>query len=83
MFHVAYRQEAVKALQKIPSSWQRRIVRAIDGLKENPYSGKKLQGKLSGAFSLRVWPYRIIYCIDKVKITIIILEIGHRQGVYN
>jgi mRNA interferase RelE/StbE len=83
MFHVVYRPAAVKALDKIPLSWRRRIVRAIDGLKENPYSGKKLQGKLSGAFSLRVWPYRIIYCIDKIKITIIILEIGHRQEVYN
>ena len=83
MFGVIFKPEAVRSLEKIPIQWRQRLFKAIDAIKIRPYIGKKLKGKFSGAFSLRVWPYRIIYTIDKSKITVIILDIGHRQGVYN
>ncbi|MBU4299512.1 type II toxin-antitoxin system RelE/ParE family toxin [Patescibacteria group bacterium] len=35
-----------------------------------------------GAYSYRVWPYRIIYRIYKNLLLIIVIRIGHRQGVY-
>lgn len=78
MFHVVYRKEALKALQKIPRKWQQRILKAIEGLKKHPYQGKKLQGALEGLLSFRVWPYRIIYFLRKEKATIIIIDIGYR-----
>lgn len=83
MFYVVYRKEALKALKKISQKWQRRILKAIDGLKKNPYQGKKLKGELLGLLSLRIWPYRIIYLVKKEEITIVIFDIGHRQGIYN
>lgn len=82
MFLVQYTQPALKSLKKIPVVWRKRIVKAIDGLKSEPFQGKKLKGEFEGSFSLRVWPYRIIYLVDKKQITIIIMDIGHRQGVY-
>ncbi len=72
MFTIVYRPEAVKALGKIPAAFRCRIIKAIDGLIVDPHRGKKLQGKYLGAFSLRVWPYRIIYLLDKAKIMIVI-----------
>ncbi len=82
MFLVQYTHRALKSLNKIPIAWRKRILKAIDGLKSEPFQGKKLRGELEGSFSLRVWPYRIIYLVNKKQITIIIMDIGHRQNVY-
>lgn len=83
MFQVVYRTEAIKALKKIPKNWQRRILKAIEPLKQNPFLGKTLKGEFEGFFSLRVWPYRIIYRIERKKLIIVLVDIGHRQGIYN
>lgn len=58
-----------------------RIKRALYKLSQNPYAGKKLKGDLAGQYSLRIWPYRIIYYL-KSKKNIIVTDIGHRKGVY-
>jgi len=41
-----------------------------------------LEGEYRGQWSLRVWPYRIIYRVEKRKLIVLILEIAHRQGAY-
>ena len=82
IFTVCYSAKSLNSLKKIPESWQKRIVKAVSGLKENPYEGKKLQGRLGNLYSLRVWPYRIIYIIKKQEIAVLILDIGHRQNIY-
>lgn len=83
MFKVIYRNQARKALEQIPKQWQSRIFKVIESLRSNPYQGKKLKGELADLFSIRVWPYRITYLVDRQTITIVIFSIGHRQGVYN
>lgn len=83
MFEIFYSDQALKNLKKLEKKWQQKIMKAIEGLKKDPFRGKKLQGELIGLFSLRVWPYRIIYVVKKQEVMIIILDIGHRQGVYN
>jgi addiction module RelE/StbE family toxin len=55
---------------------------ALEGLREDPYAGKKLQGELYGLYSLRVWPYRIIYMVEKRIITVTVVAIGQRKDVY-
>lgn len=82
MFCIKYTDRALKHLVQLPSTWQQKIKKVIFALKENPFIGKKLQGELKGCFSLRVWPYRIIYLVRETEITIIILDIGHRQNIY-
>jgi len=71
-----------KALISIPLPWRMRIMEAIELLPENPFMGEKLWGKLEGKRKIRIHPYRIIYEIDKNNRIIIILETGHRQGIY-
>lgn len=82
MFLVQYTQRAFKSFNKIPAVWRKRILKAIDGLRLEPFQGKKLKGELEGSLSLRVWSYRIIYLVNKKQITVLILDIGHRQNVY-
>lgn len=71
-----------KELNKIPVNYHRKITAALVVLSNNPYSGKKLKGERKGEWSLTVWPYRIIYRIKKYQLIVLIIKIGHRQGVY-
>ncbi|OGC82058.1 MAG: hypothetical protein A2V81_02805 [Candidatus Abawacabacteria bacterium RBG_16_42_10] len=83
VFTIQYHPGAIKDLKKISIQWQVKIKRAIKDLCSNPYRGKKLQGELDNLYAIRIWPYRVIYKIHKQEIKIIILHIGHRQGVYS
>ena len=81
-FKVLLEKKAKKDLDKINKSMQARIFIKIKKLSKYPHLGKQLLGKLKGLYSLRVWPYRVIYEIDKLNQVIIILAIGHRQKIY-
>ena len=69
-------------MKKLPKHIRSRVDAAILRLCEDPFIGKKLEGDYVGTWTHRVWPYRIIYSISQETVTIIILQIGHRQGVY-
>ncbi len=82
MFKIQYSPRSLKSLKSIPKKAQEKIIKVIEGLKSKPFSGKKLQGPLAGFYSLRIWPYRIIYIVKKKEVMIIIFDIGHRQNIY-
>lgn len=81
-FQVVIPKKVQKELNKIPGSFRQRIISALVYLSKNPYLGKKLEGERKGQWSLKVWPYRMIYEIKKEKLIILIIKIGHRQGAY-
>lgn len=81
-YHIRLALKAEKDLAKIKDRARTRILLALSGLEENPFSGKKLKGELDGLYAVRVWPYRIIYTLYKKELLIIIIRIGHRQGAY-
>lgn len=70
-----------KSLLRIPSPWSERIEEAINLLRTDPFYGEKMLGKLKDKRKIRVWPYRIIYQVNKQTKTIEILETGHRGGM--
>lgn len=59
-----------------------RVTKAIESLKMDPYQGKPLKHQFKGRYALRVGMYRIIYLIEKHKIMVYVLDIGHRRDVY-
>lgn len=73
-------REAFKQLSKLPRSEAKKIDRKLHDLENNPFSAKKLEGRLKERYVVRAWPYRIIYVIENNTIQIDIIE--HRQGVY-
>jgi mRNA interferase RelE/StbE len=81
-YRIVVRSKAQKQLRKIPETFRLRIFRAIDSLRENPLIGKKLEGEFEGCHCISIKPYRVIYIIEKKTITVTILKIGHRQGMY-
>jgi mRNA interferase RelE/StbE len=78
MHQLRLKPSAEKSLAKLPQKDQARITLALEDLYINPFIGKKLQGKYKGYYSVRVWPYRIIYSIYKQELMVIIIAIGHR-----
>ena len=67
-----------KSLLRIPSPWSERIENAINALKIDPFYGEKMTGKLKDKRKIRIWPYRIIYKVEKQTKIIKIMEAGHR-----
>lgn len=82
MYRVVLRPAALRQLRKVPVEHRDRIEAAVQYLAHEPWAGKKLTGQRAGEYSLRVWPYRIIYEIRKKEVLVIVLAIGHRQGIY-
>ncbi|OGJ69355.1 hypothetical protein A3G69_00810 [Candidatus Peribacteria bacterium RIFCSPLOWO2_12_FULL_53_10] len=76
-------KRAQKETQRLPKKDQKRIAATIDSLQSDPFRGKQLHGDHEGKWSLRVWPYRIVYTIERKIITVTVLRIGHRKDVYN
>lgn len=82
-YQIKFKPKAEKELEKIPKKDKDRILASIVGLAQDPFIGKKLKGEYEGYYSIRVWPYRIIYGIFAKDLLVVIIRIGHRQGVYH
>lgn len=80
-FKVILAGSAEKSFKKIPLPWRIRIAKAIEVLKTNPFYGEKMLGELEGRRKIRIWPYRIIYSIDKDRARVDIIKIGHRGSI--
>jgi len=82
MYQILFSKAAVKDIDKIDKKNKPHIFAALFDLRKDPYSGKKLKGKFQDCYSLRVGFYRIIYKIYKKELNILVIRIGHRQGIY-
>lgn len=80
---IEIKKSAVKELKSIPSKDLKRIVAKIESLAENPRPVGCL--KLSGddRYRIRQENNRILYTIKDDILTIYIVQVGHRQDVYN
>lgn len=81
-YKVIVLKKAEKERRTLPPKDQKRVLQALISLETDPFRGKKLHGDFLGAWAIRVWPYRIIYTIDRSIVTVTVFGIGHRQGVY-
>ena len=82
MYNVVLKHRAERQYKSLPERDRQKVLGALQGLRENPFQGKKLEGELSGFYSVRVWPYRIIYTVEKKIITVTVVAIGQRKDVY-
>ena len=76
-------KSAQKELGKLAKPERAKIIAAIKGLENNPHpvGSKKLIGRK--AWRLRVGNYRVIYEINENSLIILVVKVGHRQGVYS
>ena len=82
MYQVILKKVAIKNLKKIDERYKARINLALLELSKDPFIGKQLEGRLRDFYSLRIWPYRIIYQVIRNKLVVFVVQIKHRQGAY-
>ena len=81
-FQVIVAKKLQKRIDKLQKPDRIRIVRCLINLSVDPFLGKKLQGDHLGRYSIRLWPYRIVYKINAFEHRIEVSDIIHRQGAY-
>ncbi len=81
-YEIKIRKKAQKALSKIPSPFQKNIIKSIQTLSENPFTNqaKKLTGR--EGWRIRIGNYRVIYEVFDNELIVLVLNIGHRKNVY-
>jgi len=83
-YTVTYTNRARRDLKRLPPETARRIIRAVAGLREDPYPQvRKLAGfSRTPVYRLRVGEYRVVLTIEDERLLILVLEAGHRSGIY-
>jgi mRNA-degrading endonuclease RelE of RelBE toxin-antitoxin system len=81
-FQIFLAKSAAQNLRSLNPSDQKKINRKLSLLKSDPLAGKKLKGQLEGRYSLRAWPYRIIYQVKVSQKAVYVSAIVHRQNAY-
>ena len=82
-YAVSFRRSADKDLQKLDIKLQRRVLRAVEPLAQNPRPDgcRKLQGS-DDAYRIRVGDYRVIYTVDDEVLIVAVERVRHRRDVY-
>jgi mRNA interferase RelE/StbE len=81
-YKAALTKNFLKEFNKLPENVKDKILRAIDEIVTNPFSGVKLRGELEGRWRWRVGKYRIIYMIDQTPQLVVFLDVGLRKTIY-
>jgi mRNA interferase RelE/StbE len=84
-WEIKIKSKATKSLNRLDRVTQDKIRQFFKrlALQDNPrLQGKALTGKYSGLWRYRVGDYRLICHIEDEKVTILVLELGHRKDIY-
>lgn len=80
---IEFDKKATVELLKLDKQVQKRIIKFIEKIKNNPKSlGAPLHSNLSGLWKYRVGDYRLISKFEDKKLIILIISVGHRSKVY-
>ena len=82
-FKIEYTTHAAKAIRKLDRTALCRVLKTIEILSENPQppAGTQLVGG-DGQWRVRTGDYRIIYEIDKGRLVVLAVKVGHRREIY-
>lgn len=86
IWQLNFHERAVRQLKGLPKDIQRRIISYFEErvlVQTDPrVLASKLSGEMSGLFRYRIGDYRVITALDKGKMIVLALEVGHRKEVY-
>ncbi len=81
-YKVFFKKSVEKDFKSIPKKELLRILSKIESLQDNPrpIGSQKLTGQ--ERYRLRQGRYRIVYSIQDYELTVWVVKIGHRKGIY-
>jgi mRNA interferase RelE/StbE len=83
MYTIEIAPAAERALKKLQADIQKRIIKALLKLQEDPRPAgvKKLSGE-DDLYRIRVGDYRIVYQIRDNELVVLVVRVAHRRDVY-
>ena len=82
IYQVIFSDLALKQLRKLDREIGQRIISSLDRIRLRPDAYmKKLVG--DDGYKLRIGNYMVILDLDREKLIILVLRIGHRRNVYD
>lgn len=81
-FSIQIKESAAIELGRVSKQDRKRIVVAIDRLKQTPNLGALLKGGFRGLRRLRVGDYRVIYEVQNEELVVLVVRIAHRSDAY-
>ena len=79
---LVYATSAARTIKRLDPAVRRRVLAALQRLRDDPERGKLLQLALRGLRSWRTRDHRIVYRIIESRIEILVVAVGHRRDVY-
>lgn len=82
MSTVQYSRKAIKGLRKLPANLADQFRTAFQEIADNhgQWDVKKLAGR--EGYGLRIGGYRGVYKFEGEQVTVIVLDVGPRGGIY-
>lgn len=84
-YSVQFVKSAQKEFDQLPAKLRSKTVEALTLLSQNPYSELLRVKRLKGTgelYRIRLGDYRIVYEIQKKRLIVVVIKIGHRSDVY-
>lgn len=81
-YEIVFRKSVLKDLRKIPPADARLIMQTIESLRENPRPPQSQKLTSREQYRLRRGRYRILYEIQDIRLTIIVVKVAHRKTAY-
>ena len=69
-------------IAELPGDDRRRILLAVESLRDDPLQGTILHADWNGFRRLRVGRCRVIYAFDGRELLISVVRVGHRRDVF-
>ena len=82
-YQLTYKKSVDKDLRKLPMNVRKQIIKKVQTLSINlrPIGSTKLRGSFD-MYRIRHTEYRIIYQVNGIKLTVLVIKVGHRKEVY-
>lgn len=82
-YKVQLKRSVVKTLKSLPQREVKKLGKKIDSLEQNPVpkDSKKIKGE-KDLYRVRVGDYRILYFLQNLNLTVLVIRVGHRKHIY-
>lgn len=81
MYELIFSDISLKQLNKLEKNIQERIISTLERIRIRPES-YLIRLVDDPGYKLRVGDYRVIIDLDKTKLIILVIKIGHRRNIY-
>jgi mRNA interferase RelE/StbE len=81
-YELVFKKSVAKDLRSVPKKDLVRILKRIEGLREDPRGEGCVKLSAQERYRVRQGVYRIVYEIRENELIVMVVKVGHRSAVY-